>query len=670
MGTPNVRPFPDPKLSSNSNSNSNYSHNVIVTHCSLTPPRSSTESLVELARAGREKEVSAWIEANPMSTVEKILLGVTAAINAPQEGETALFAASKGGHEPIVAALLAAGAHMERRCSVKDVTALWIAASNGHEAVVKRLLANKANKEAAHETGATPVWIAASHGHAGVVRVLLAVGANKEALGEDGASPIWIASSKGHVDVVDRLLTAGANKEASVHDESTPVLISAQNGHDDTLKLLLKSKANPHASNEHGASPLFCAARAGHVDCVRTLLAAGVTLETEVPDKFPTEYYTPLHAAVEEGHESVVRVLLDAGADKEVRKNRLFTPLTLACEAGHVAIAKTLVDAGAIVNKQSLKSAVTFHQDQVLRHLVQKGQVAPSPEFLAEVPSSVRPALYSGITRLASAGKVGELKMQLRAHPHLVAAYDENGAGLFHLASLAGSVSMLSFLKTNGCKPPGLDDRGRNMIHYAAHGGSVEVLNWWMNEVPSMKTDLINEECVELGTPLHFSAALGHHDMTKALLELGADRKRVDDAGHVPCDVAATSEISRMLEVKNRTRTSPSQRNSGSLDRLKSRFGWDLIPHPPSAPRPRKSSRSSSRGRRRREHDAPAVPAVPTPAPPSAPETPTPAVGVDETTTTPPPASPPPASASTEDDASAPPVTTPPSSSDSPAADA
>lgn len=105
----------------------------------------------------------------------------------------ALIWAAQNGHEPVVAALVKAGADVNARTSKGGTTALALAAQNGHEAIVNALLAAEADVNAPGIAGWTPLMKAAHFGNETIVQALLAAGADRQSHDADGNTALDLA---------------------------------------------------------------------------------------------------------------------------------------------------------------------------------------------------------------------------------------------------------------------------------------------------------------------------------------------------------------------------------------------------------------------------------------------------------------------------------------------
>ena len=233
----------------------------------------------------------------------------------PARGQTALFLASRLGHEAVVRALLACAEVEVNQAADDSYTALLIAAELGHEAVVQLLLAHAAvDPNQAVQNGATPLFIAALKGHDAVVRLLLA----HEAVDANQAR----------------------------QDGVTPLIIAAQNGRDAVVRLLLAHAAiEPNQAKEDGCTPLYIAAMVNKEAIVRLLLAhPAVDAERAHPSGA-----TPLLIASMNRSTAAALALLEAKADPNARDNYGDSPLVVARRGDNAQLLAALVAAGADV---------------------------------------------------------------------------------------------------------------------------------------------------------------------------------------------------------------------------------------------------------------------------------------------------------------------------------
>jgi len=118
-------------------------------------------------------------------------------VNAPPNNEQKfppLYSAAAAGQLPMVRALIAAGADVNRRTKAGS-SPLMVAAKFGRKDVVAELCEHKADVHASNQPGWTPLHAAADSGHPEVVAMLMSAGAKTDAkLAEDRCStPLMMA---------------------------------------------------------------------------------------------------------------------------------------------------------------------------------------------------------------------------------------------------------------------------------------------------------------------------------------------------------------------------------------------------------------------------------------------------------------------------------------------
>ena len=122
----------------------------------------------------------------------------------PDDGQTALILAAEAGRTEVIAALLAAGAAVDK-VNNQGITPLLMAAQEGLAEIVATLLAAGAEVDKTDSNEITPLWWAAQNGHMTTAQALLSAGADKSVKMQWG-TPLEIARWQGHAEVVALLL--------------------------------------------------------------------------------------------------------------------------------------------------------------------------------------------------------------------------------------------------------------------------------------------------------------------------------------------------------------------------------------------------------------------------------------------------------------------------------
>ncbi|HLD17318.1 MAG TPA: ankyrin repeat domain-containing protein, partial [Coxiellaceae bacterium] len=361
--------------------------------------RAIVELLLQHPSIRDEEENTALIRAvksNNPAEVACLLADPRTDINAQNNmGETALIAAARGGHLPLLMDLLAnrANVHLKNRAGE---SALVVAVKARHETIVRNLLVAgvdsgncrdalicafekdyesvaailltplvRAELEEEAEDGCLPLVWAAYRGYDAIVNVLLVKGANTDKRDRKGLFPLFSAAAHGHLGAVRLLLEGGADVNARA-GRDTSLSVAREKGHSAVVALLLQHPSirdeeentalilavksnNPaevarlladprtdiNAQNNTGETALIAAVRGGYLPLVVDLLGNGANIHLK-----NKAVKTALAEAANSGHETIVRALVAAGADSGDRRHAL----VCALNTRHEAIAAILVE--------------------------------------------------------------------------------------------------------------------------------------------------------------------------------------------------------------------------------------------------------------------------------------------------------------------------------------
>jgi|WetSurMetagenome_2_1015567.scaffolds.fasta_scaffold71527_2 uncharacterized protein len=117
------------------------------------------------------------------------------------------------------------------------------AAVKGHEPIMRALLAAGADPHS-NASGTFPLYAAAWHGRAAAIDLLIAGGADVDAREASGATALMAAAAQGHDEVARRLLAHGASLAASCA-AGNALDVARANGHASTAALLAAAGARP-----------------------------------------------------------------------------------------------------------------------------------------------------------------------------------------------------------------------------------------------------------------------------------------------------------------------------------------------------------------------------------------------------------------------------------------
>jgi len=328
-----------------------------------------------LLRAGADVSLANNYGATPMSLAAevgstemlKVLLEAGADADSPNpEGQTALLAVARTGNVEAAQLLLEEGGTVDAREKWGGQTALMWASARRHPAMMRLLIAKGADVNARstvrdyqrHVTaegrpksldsgGLTPLLYAARENCLACVEVLLENRADIDLADPDGVSPLLVAIMNANWDLARHLIAAGADvNQWDIYGES-PLLtaIDLRSRIDggrasidpmnkttglEILKTLLARGANPNmqlffkpanargATFTRGVTPLIRAASTGDLEVVKLLLEHGADATINTADR-----QTPIHAVLagrspEPQALELIRILHKAGADVNV----------------------------------------------------------------------------------------------------------------------------------------------------------------------------------------------------------------------------------------------------------------------------------------------------------------------------------------------------------------
>lgn len=161
---------------------------------------------------------------------------------------------------------------------------------------------------------------------------------------------LYTAAPVGHVPSVERLLAEGTDPNEKGEHRETPLLESRSL---EISRLLLEAGADVNAQGDGGYFPLSGEVAGDDVEGLRLLLQWGARVDLR-----NGEGLTPLLYACMHSRKKVLPVLIEAGANLEASGGTLqATPLIHACRVGDPEVIETLVRAGANVNARDYAEA-------------------------------------------------------------------------------------------------------------------------------------------------------------------------------------------------------------------------------------------------------------------------------------------------------------------------
>ncbi len=162
---------------------------------------------------------------------------------------------------------------------VHCATALWAASTGGHLPIVQLLVEHKAEVNRPTLTQSTPLRGASFHGHLDVMEFLMSNGAEINTPNCIGQSPLCIAAMRGQLEAVKYLVKNGANVNQTTINGYSVMHLAATKGRVGIVKFLFTIGVSPMFSEADPSResyipcPLFLAASTGQRRMVEELVA-------------------------------------------------------------------------------------------------------------------------------------------------------------------------------------------------------------------------------------------------------------------------------------------------------------------------------------------------------------------------------------------------------------
>ncbi len=386
------------------------------------------------------------------------------------------------------------------------------------------------------------------------------------AVGDDSA--LHHAAHAGDLATVERELDRGSDPDLTTSRGVTPLALAAHSGHPAIVERLLEAGADPNLASPAGETPLMVASRTGVVDSVESLLARGA-------DPAARESWlgqTALMWAAAERHADIVGPLVRAGADVNGRSEAGFTPLMFATRLGDIETVDALLDAGADIHQtlpdgtSALVAAIINAHYDLAVHLLERGADPNASEqgwtALHQVVWTRRPNTNKNQHNPSprQSGWVTDLELvrALVDHGADVNARQTKeprdgyrnylnriGATPFLLAAKVVDLEMMRLLLELGADPLLTNEDGTTALLVAAGVGV------WPNESAGSKEEALEavKLMLELGdvvttidahgdTAVHGSVLRDAPELTRFLLDQGAELNHVNECGWTPLTIA------------------------------------------------------------------------------------------------------------------------------------
>jgi ankyrin repeat protein len=488
------------------------------------------------------------------------------------DNESPLFIAVKKNKKEIVEYLLSNGAKVDDINGALGSTALYQSCLDGTLDITKVLVDAGATINFKSPSGTSPFYNAIFNKHLPVIEYLISKGVNvDEKIGKNEHTGLFKACEDGSLDIAKVLVDAGANINFKSKERYTPLFFAVQYNRKPIVEYLVSKGVKIDEKNgqlEHTAMIKAC--EDGSLDIVKVLVDAGANINLKSKGEF-----SPLLYAVENKRKPIVEYLVSKGVNIDEKNGHLGnTALIKACEFGSLDIAKVLVDAGANINLKSkagftpLFYAVQKNHKPVVEYLISKG-VNVDEKNGQEGSSALYQASYDGlleiVTMLVDAGADVHLK-PTHGYSILYAAFQNNhkpimeyliskGARVdekngpieitvLYQACTESSLDIITLFVDAGADVNSKTKAGYTPLFLAVQNKRKPIVEYLIS-----KGARINEKNgLNDDSALHKACYSGSLEMTKTLVEAGADINILDKIGQKPIDLAIGQNHQAVVE--------------------------------------------------------------------------------------------------------------------------
>nr|UPO70950.1 sTRP5 [Mesobuthus martensii] len=272
------------------------------------------------------------------------------------------------------------------------------------------------------------------------------------------------------------------------------------------------------------------------------------------------EFFLPLHQAVRNGNLEALQCFLSNMTKTAIRRtinsldDKKMTPLHYAARYNHINVAKLLLDYGAEIDSKGEDGVLPLHVASRYRRLSAFSTTdetdAPYKTVIGLLVS--RGACINckdkyGMTPLHYAAMRGNemAARELLQNPDInIEVFDKQCMTPMHLATNYGNFNIVRLLIEAGCHLICCDEQLQTPLHKAAAEGHDDIVKLLIKVVEEESANAVKEMIAEKdqddNTALHLAVEKGHFNVTKTLLENGADVNTPGEFSVYPLHLAST----------------------------------------------------------------------------------------------------------------------------------
>ncbi|KAG9843598.1 Pfs, NACHT and ankyrin domain protein, partial [Aureobasidium melanogenum] len=360
----------------------------------------------------------------------------------------------------------------------------------------------------------------------GVVRLLLSKGVDADIPVARHGTCLQAAAYYGHLRVVEALLRGGAdvNKRGLLLDWDAIIVFdkgsygsalqaAAFEGHREIVELLLRKEADVNLQ----------IVADGENDSRTKIPTFALSMEewTWLPE--PAYGGNALYAAISGNHINMANYLLEVGADVNAKGGIWGNALQAACYYGHQQLAQRLLELGADVNAHggdnctALQAAVTTENEDLVRLLIEKGAATITECECCRTSLGV--ALNKGNTVITQILLDHSAEVSFDA---VIGTLQRRGGNRQRFETIIPRMKSVHVLQKD-------EAHSKTILHWAAELGHENVVRRCLGLGADLQDrDIMGE------TALHHAADNGHLAIAKLLVEGGSEIAAVDGLGRTP----------------------------------------------------------------------------------------------------------------------------------------
>jgi ankyrin repeat protein len=351
---------------------------------------------------------------------------------------------------------------------------------------------------------------------------------------------MYFAARHGFYDLVQYLIDRNPEQVTHHRYKSLSPLVGAlkSSKHVRVAELLLSHGAHVHIP---GDPPLCHAVRFsddGRVNAVQFLLKHGAHVNAE-----DERLMTPLHFAAQVGCPKVARILLEYGADIGLKNEDGMVPLHLVSDLGdkdeeeRLVLARLLlVRSCADVNARDFNGATPLHyasdhgRPKIVQLLLYHGANVQAEDNQGRNPLHQMSSSVRDFVNPQDVLRVTELLLEQGVDVNVL---DDDHETPLHIASSLGHLDITQLLLDHGARAEAENVHGQTPLHLVSQRDIFNENAKVMRLLLQLGVD-VNKRDKHLATPLHFASFFGHIEITKALLDHGANVHAQNDNGQTP----------------------------------------------------------------------------------------------------------------------------------------